>query len=77
MFQQIATPEQNEAFVNWLKQNGRSGYVEAFIGLQQQRPDVLRGLDFNDWVDIFLKLKPAEVLDPSFDLCDLFSSFSI
>ena len=73
----MQSEERNVAFIEWLKNHEREGYVEAFISLQTHRPDVLRGLDNDDWVDIFLKLPPAGVNDPTMDLCDLFSAVKL
>lgn len=67
----------DQQFVCWLKQNNREGYVEPFLYLQEHNPKVLSGLDNDDWIDIFLKLPPAGVGDPTIDLCDMFSAVSL
>jgi hypothetical protein len=69
--------ERDWQFVEWLKNNQREGYVDVFLQLQATAPQVLGGLDNNDWISIFLKLPPASLRDPTLDLCAMFSAVSI
>ena len=69
--------DRDEQFIHWLRTHDREGYVEPFIYLQKHSPNVLAGLDNDDWVDIFMKLKPAGLGDTTVDLCAMFSSVSL
>lgn len=66
--------ERDERFCVWLHEVGLSGYVEAFLDLQRNSPQVLAGFDDNDWADIFLRLPPPKDGE---DLAALFSALSV
>lgn len=45
--------------------------------LQRDSPSILAGLDDIDWIEIFLKMKPAEEKDQLGDLNSIFSSMVV
>ena len=61
----------------WLEENGRGGYVRAFLGLQRDNPKVLG--EFNDYelLDLFSNLPQQPKSDPTASLSFLLGNMSL
>lgn len=68
------TTERDARFVEWLKRAGMSHFVEPFLRLQKEDPQVLLGLDQHEWEEIFMNCSKAGSMDA---LASLLGAFSI
>jgi len=57
------TSERDAKFVGWLMRAGLSQFVEPFLRMQKEDPQVLQGLDVREWEDIFMSCSRAGSVD--------------
>jgi hypothetical protein len=64
--------ERNSKFSQWLRDNERAGWCDAFEAITDVEGNILDGLDLDDLIAIFLNLGPQNEA-PSDDLVAMFS----
>mmetsp|Transcript_36076 Transcript_36076/g.101602 ORF Transcript_36076/g.101602 Transcript_36076/m.101602 type:complete len:86 (-) Transcript_36076:115-372(-) len=69
--------ERDARIVKWLEENGRQGWIKAFLALQLHNPHVLGEFDDDELLDLLLALPLQTKPDPTAELCNILQNWSM